>query len=251
MANPQIEDGHTRIANQLVEALAMVNLSAYESRVLWCIFRKTYGWNKKTDRISYSQFAQATRIDRRHIGRAILELKRRKIITCSGEGYNLEYGIQKDFDTWIGVKIDTNPGNDLTPKEATITLEKLTPIQGALTPIQVSKLTPKEATTKDNKASYKRQYIKDITVFIESLRAEFPDIKDFDTQVKNCDQWHADHHPGNCNRYRKSALRNWMTKERRDAKEGKRGVNTNHIKTDGATTGPRRTLGSIMRESDA
>ena len=185
MANPQIENGHTKIANELVEALAMVNLSAYESRLLWVIFRKTYGWNKKTDRISYSQFANFTGIDRRHIGRALTEPKRRQIIVCSGEGYNLEYGIQKDFDLWIdtnsGAKIDTNLGNDLTPKEATITNKidtnlgndltpkeatltdmidtnlgndltpNLTPIWGGLTPKEATNLTPKEVYTKERK----------------------------------------------------------------------------------------------------
>ena len=160
MAKPQLENGHTKIANELVEALARHNLSAYEGRVLWCIFRKTYGWNKKTDRISYTQFATATGVDRRHIGRAINSLKSRNIIICNGTGYALEYGIQKDYELWDltpkeATAIDTNPGNDLTPKEAMKTSNNLTPIQGNLTPIwgkalpkEVSNLTPKEATTK-------------------------------------------------------------------------------------------------------
>lgn len=160
MARPQIENGHTKIANELVEALARHNLSAYESRVLWCIFRKTYGWNKKTDRVSYTQFAAATGIDRRHISRAINSLKSRSIIICNGRGYDLEYGIQKNYELWDltpkeATVIDTNLGNGLTPKEAMNTDNNLTPIQGDLTPIQggalpkeATNLTPKEATTK-------------------------------------------------------------------------------------------------------
>ena len=35
------------------------------------IFRKTYGWRKKSDRISYSQFEEGTRIDRRNVGRTL------------------------------------------------------------------------------------------------------------------------------------------------------------------------------------
>ena len=141
MANPQLENGRTEFANELVDALCRVNLSAYENRVLWFIARKTYGYHKKIDRIPYSQFENGTGIDHRHIGRAISSLKKKNMITVNGTGYALEYGIQKDYDSW---KINTKAGIDLTPKEAPISKDDLTPIQGDLTPIQ-GDLTPKEA----------------------------------------------------------------------------------------------------------
>jgi phage replication O-like protein O len=150
MAKPELENGHVKIANELVEALAKYNFSAYETRLLWVILRKTYGWSKKTDRISYTQFEEASGIDRRHIARAINSLKERGVITCTGSGYQLEYGIQKDYDKWDltpkeATIIDTKQGNDLTPKEATIDQNKSLPIQGESLPIQ-GDLTPKEAT---------------------------------------------------------------------------------------------------------
>ena len=43
MANPQSENGHIDIANEIGEALSRINFSAYESRILWVIWRKTYG----------------------------------------------------------------------------------------------------------------------------------------------------------------------------------------------------------------
>ncbi|MFA5377229.1 MAG: replication protein [Dehalococcoidia bacterium] len=100
MARPQLEDGHIKIACELGEALAKVNLSACESRVIWCILRKTYGWNKKTDRISYSQFEEFTGMKRRHIGRTITLLIARQMVTRHGEGQSIEYGIQKDYEQW-------------------------------------------------------------------------------------------------------------------------------------------------------
>ena len=45
MASPQLEDGFTRVANELLEALAKLKLCAYETKVLIFIIRKTYGWN--------------------------------------------------------------------------------------------------------------------------------------------------------------------------------------------------------------
>ena len=60
MASPQLEDGYTQISNELLEALCWMNLSPYEWRVLLWILRKTYGWKKKTDWISLSQFSKET-----------------------------------------------------------------------------------------------------------------------------------------------------------------------------------------------
>ena len=70
MANPQIEDGYTKIANELLEAFSKHNFSAYETRVLMAIIRKTYGWNKKSDFISVSQNQEIKDMDRRHVSRA-------------------------------------------------------------------------------------------------------------------------------------------------------------------------------------
>jgi len=119
VANPQAEDGHIDIANEIGEALCRINLSAYENRVVWFILRKTYGWHKKMDRISYSQFEQGTGIDRRHLGRTIKTMIKRQMITCSGNGRLLEYGFQKDYEKW-DTPVIAYLGNDTLPKEATL-----------------------------------------------------------------------------------------------------------------------------------
>ena len=80
MAKPQKENGFVPIANELVEQLAKVNLSSYAWRTLLALLRKTYGWNKKCDRISISQFQELTGISRRHQSRAIKYLVDRNII---------------------------------------------------------------------------------------------------------------------------------------------------------------------------
>jgi phage replication O-like protein O len=106
MASPQVEDGYTKIANELVEALMKVNLSAYESRVLWFLFRKTYGWEKKTDWIALSQFASCLNLDRRLIHRAIKGLSSKQMIVIErDDGLRIKYGFQKDYDKW---KVSSN-----------------------------------------------------------------------------------------------------------------------------------------------
>jgi phage replication O-like protein O len=163
MANPQLEEGHTKIANEIVEKLCTVNLTSHESRILWCILRKTYGWNKKSDRISYSQFQESTGIDRRHVGRSLASLRNRNIITCTGQGYSLEYGLQKNYDLWD--KFATIPGNALPPSQATNPEEichhlgnDLPPFGDALPPSQATNLPPSQGTTKAIKHTTKALY---------------------------------------------------------------------------------------------
>jgi phage replication O-like protein O len=135
--SPQLEDGFIKIASELALALARINLSAYESRIVWCIFQKTYGWNKKSDRISFSQFEEMTHLKRWHIARTLDLLVEKEIIIRHGEGYDLEYGIQKDYDLWKNIhqshekslpngvtEIITKRGNDLLPNGVTNVDEK-------------------------------------------------------------------------------------------------------------------------------
>lgn len=78
-----------------------VNLSAYETRVLWFLFRKTYGWKKKTDWITLSQFSLCIGLDRRLIHRALKELSSKKMIVIErDDGKRLRYGFQKNYEKW-------------------------------------------------------------------------------------------------------------------------------------------------------
>ena len=97
MANPQ-PDKYTKISNELIEkALCRTNFSSYQSRIVWAIFRKTYGWDKTSDWISNSQLVEMTGITKQNVSRTLKELKERNIIVR--EGYMTSF--QKDYDQWI------------------------------------------------------------------------------------------------------------------------------------------------------
>ena len=102
MANPQIEDGHIDIANDIAEQFCRYRISGEEWLVLWVIIRKTYGWKKKEDRIALSQFAIMTGLKRQTVLRAINKLSSKKIIAVikkDDSQINL-YRFNKDFDQW-------------------------------------------------------------------------------------------------------------------------------------------------------
>jgi phage replication O-like protein O len=84
MATPQIEDGHSVIANELLDAIIKTHFSPIEQAIFWTVVRKTYGWHKKTDRISYTQFEESTGKDRWHIAPALQGLIKRNIIIRQG-----------------------------------------------------------------------------------------------------------------------------------------------------------------------
>jgi len=79
--NPQKENGYTAIANEIMDVLCKTDLSGGQRRCLDFIFRKTYGFNKKEDDISYSQFSEGTGISVRKVREHLKELSGRNIIT--------------------------------------------------------------------------------------------------------------------------------------------------------------------------
>lgn len=113
MANPQIENGHVDLANEIVEALAKIRISGEEMQCLWVIFRKTYGWHKKQDDIALSQFSELTCLKKPAVCRALAKLLSKKIIAIIKNDNGISrYGFNKDFETW-------------TPLSKKITLSKM------------------------------------------------------------------------------------------------------------------------------
>jgi phage replication O-like protein O len=151
MANPQREDGHVDIANEIVEALAKIHLSSYESQILWVIFRKTYGWHKKEDWITNTQIADMTRIAEPHVSRTIKILIQKNIIIRSGK----RLAFQKDYDQWEKLpKGVTSHHKEKLPKGAT----KLPKGVREVTKGGKKKL-PKGVYTKETKRNYTKETI--------------------------------------------------------------------------------------------
>lgn len=100
---PRLEDGYTRFANGLLEALIVFRVPGEAMQVLLFIARKTYGYGKKNDAISISQFAEATGMKGPSICRAIKKLEEMNMITVvrSKKYAATIYQINKYCDTWV------------------------------------------------------------------------------------------------------------------------------------------------------
>lgn len=108
-ANPQLENGYTSIANEIMDALCKIRIPGEAMQVLLFILRKTYGWNKKEDRISLSQFAVGTGLKKTTICKSLRKLEdMRLIITKKGKGitqfgneYSTSYCFNKIYLNWV------------------------------------------------------------------------------------------------------------------------------------------------------
>ena len=84
MANPQLENGHTQIANEILEHLIKLHLSSNQWQVLLCIIRKTYGFHKKVDYIANKQIVEATGLCKAVVSRSLAKLEKMAVITRTG-----------------------------------------------------------------------------------------------------------------------------------------------------------------------
>jgi len=100
MASPQLDNGYIKIATEIYEALCKIRINGEARQVLDFIIRKTYGYHKKQDKISLSQFTLGTGLKKTHIIRGLNKLKQMKlIIQIDNDDINI-YRFNKDFDDW-------------------------------------------------------------------------------------------------------------------------------------------------------
>jgi len=103
MANPQIANGHIKIANEIWDALCKIRIPGEARQVLDVIIRKTYGWNKKEDQISLSQISKMTGLKRQNVSRAIKRLIQMKIVIKNDDSFINSYKINKNYELWQNV----------------------------------------------------------------------------------------------------------------------------------------------------
>lgn len=91
-----LDDGYTRIANELLEAIASADLTARQLKLMLAYVRKTYGFNKKSDRIADEQIAQLTGISRQNVNKAKKELLSMNCLYLDGS----KIGVNKEVSAW-------------------------------------------------------------------------------------------------------------------------------------------------------
>ncbi len=101
--NPQAENGHRRINNDVYHALSMYPFTLAELRVVLTAIDRTWGWDLKSAPISLNKFMAATNLSRQGVVKAVKGLTAKKVLLVKhGKApKQSEYLFNKHFDTWL------------------------------------------------------------------------------------------------------------------------------------------------------
>ena len=91
-----LEDGYTRTANELLEAVMLSGLTQHQLLIVMAVWRKTYGYNKKMDWIGNEQFAELTGMAATKCSTARNELIRMGVLVQQGR----QVGMNKAVSEW-------------------------------------------------------------------------------------------------------------------------------------------------------
>ena len=92
----QLEDGYSRLANELLDATMCSGLPETELCILMAVWRKTYGFNKKLDWVSNEQFEEMIDKHYTHCSAAKNNLIRRKVLIQEGR----KVGMNTNISEW-------------------------------------------------------------------------------------------------------------------------------------------------------
>lgn len=165
-----LDDGFTRIANELLEAVMRAGLSQHQLLVFMAVMRKTYGFNKKSDWVSNEQLSELTGILPHKCSAAKSVLVKRGILTQTGR----VIGINKTVSEWSSLPVK---GTEKKPYLKKVTLpesgEKSLPESGnAYYP---NKVNTKDKHTKDNKDNINNPPKSPRAVSFDALAVQLPD----------------------------------------------------------------------------
>lgn len=120
------DNGYTRIANDLLDAMLDADLTKHQYKVLMAVVRKTYGYNKTSDRITNSQISEMTGVPETRVCTAKNQLLDMRILKLEGR----KIGPNKVISEWesnipqnreelpeTGCKSFPKTGNCTSPKQ--------------------------------------------------------------------------------------------------------------------------------------
>lgn len=103
MADVQLQNGYTAVANELLEVVYAAKFTSTEFKVLLAIMRFTYGYSRKSAELSASFLSTATGIPKRSIERSVASLVGNRVIFSVPGGSRKDsklLGVNKNYTQW-------------------------------------------------------------------------------------------------------------------------------------------------------
>jgi len=183
MASPQTENGYTKIANEIMDALIKYRIPGEEMQVLLCIIRESYGWNKKDATLSYGDISKKTGIKRQNVQRSIKSLYSKLMIGVlkNDDRCKQTFVFNKDYDKWV---VKPVLKTEYTPVLKTDDRSVLkTDAEKRVVPLYEKKKEIYSKFLLKNGELYTPE-----NDFVETLKSTFPDV-DFEYEFKKISVW--------------------------------------------------------------
>lgn len=103
MASPQVENGYTLIANELLEQMYSRKFSASQIKILLLVIRFTYGFNRKSASLSNSFVSAGTGLHEVTVSKEVSALIQDNVLKIyKKQTYNAprSIGVNKDYEGW-------------------------------------------------------------------------------------------------------------------------------------------------------
>ncbi len=140
-----LDDGYTRIANELLEAVMLAGLTQHQLLVFLAVMRKTYGFNKKLDWVSNEQLSELTGILPHKCSAAKSVLVKRGIFIQSGRNI----GINNVISEWSTLP-ESGKKNKVYLKEVNLPESGKKSLPKSGKGVYPNQVNTKDKLTKDN-----------------------------------------------------------------------------------------------------
>lgn len=105
MSNPQVENGFTRISNELYEAILFADFSKTEYKIIFALIRRSYGFHKSECELSLRFLSKIINIEYNNLSKPLKNLMDKNVIieikhSNYSEGRIVK--INKNYQNWIG-----------------------------------------------------------------------------------------------------------------------------------------------------
>lgn len=104
MAKPQLENGYTPIANELLEAIYKTEFTATELKIILLVARCTYGFSRKEYTLSLSYIARGIGVSKRYVSSSVSKLIEDNVLRIVKEHTDTQsriIKINKNYETWL------------------------------------------------------------------------------------------------------------------------------------------------------
>ncbi|SDX61769.1 replication protein [Salimicrobium album] len=149
MANPQVEEGYVKIANELLDEIPKYKFNGTQFKLIMIVWRYTYGFNRKSHSLSLSFISKLAGIDKSSVKKQLNQLIDSNVLYVAKEAtFNQPraIGFNKNFEEW---SIEKNGSKPPQGEESTLGVNNPTPQGADLPSLQGGNYTPKKYNIKN------------------------------------------------------------------------------------------------------